>query len=64
MRKIVYTAAIAAATLLVAGFAFHSPKTTTAASLSSQVNPIVTPYSVESTIDVKALPHQDIDCRC
>ena len=61
MRKIAYAVATTAAVVLVLGWPFHSPKT---ASASSHTKGIVTPYSVELTINVEALPRQDIDCRC
>lgn len=60
MRKVVLSAAIAIAVLLVAGIAIHAPQHATA-SLSPKASDIVDIYKLESTIDVKALPRQELN---
>jgi hypothetical protein len=60
MRKAVLSAAIAATVLFVAGMAIHTPQRATA-SLSSKAGDAVDIYKLESTINLKALPRQDLN---
>jgi len=60
MRKAVLSAAIIATVLFVAGMAIHTLQRATASSSSKAVQ-TVDIYKLESTIDLKALPRQDIN---
>lgn len=60
MRKAVLSAAIAVTVLLVAGIAIHTLQPATASS-SSKAGDIVGIYKLESTIDLKALPRQELN---
>jgi hypothetical protein len=63
MRNFAYSAAITTAIIVVGSLFLHWPQSATASS-PAQANTIVTPSSLESTIDVKSLPTYDVDCRC
>ena len=60
MRKAVLSAAIAVTVLLVAGIAIHTLQPATASS-SSKAGDIVGIYKLELTIDLKALPRQELN---
>jgi hypothetical protein len=57
MRKTVFTMSITAAILLLVAMHFRLP---TSADASPQVRGATDAYAIESTVDVKALPRQDI----
>ena len=60
MHKAVLSAAIAVTVLLVTGIAIHTLQPATASS-PSKANDIVDIYKLESTIDLKALPRQELN---
>lgn len=60
MRKAVLTATIAATVILVAIVAIHTRQPATA-SLSSKAGHTVDVYKLGSTIDLKALPRQELN---
>jgi hypothetical protein len=57
MRKTVFAVSITAAILLLAAVHFRLP---TSADAAPQVRGATDAYAVEATIDVKALPRQDM----
>lgn len=60
MRKAVLTATIAATVILVAIVAIHTRQPATA-SLLSKAGHTFDVYKLESTIDLKALPRQELN---
>jgi Bacterial regulatory helix-turn-helix protein, lysR family len=59
MRKMIFGLSITAIVLLVAGLAVHPPKSADATQ-PAQASEVTDVYQLAATIDIKALPRQDI----